>query len=95
MQNTSPKRILEITSAPGRHWVGNGFPVHGMFGYNGPGVARRSPFLAFALLISLLSLAGAPPLAGFLGKFFVFTCRIGFANIRLKPCIVKCHSRAC
>ena len=45
MQNISPKRILEITSAPGRHWVGNGFPVHGMFGYNGPGVAQRSPFL--------------------------------------------------
>ena len=39
------KQILETTSAPGRHWVGNGFPVHGMFGYNGPGVARRSPFL--------------------------------------------------
>ena len=36
------------------------------------GLARRSPFLAFALLISLLSLAGAPPLAGFLGKFYLF-----------------------
>lgn len=31
--------------APGRHWVGDGFPVHGMFGYSGPGVAERSPFL--------------------------------------------------
>jgi redox-sensitive bicupin YhaK (pirin superfamily) len=39
------KNILEISSAPGRHWVGDGFPVHGMFGYNGDGVARRSPFL--------------------------------------------------
>ena len=39
------KKVLEISSAPGRHWVGNGFPVHGMFGYNGDGVARRSPFL--------------------------------------------------
>ena len=39
------KQILDITSAPGRHWVGNGFPVHGMFGYSGPGVAQRSPFL--------------------------------------------------
>ncbi|WP_256644996.1 pirin family protein [Thermomonas paludicola] len=39
------KTILGVTSAPGRHWVGNGFPVHGMFGYNGPGVAERSPFL--------------------------------------------------
>ena len=39
------KKILDVTSAPGRHWVGNGFPVHGMFGYSGPGVAQRSPFL--------------------------------------------------
>ncbi len=39
------KKVLEISSAPGRHWVGDGFPVHGMFGYNGDGVARRSPFL--------------------------------------------------
>ncbi len=39
------KKILGITQAPGRHWVGDGFPVHGMFGYSGPGVAQRSPFL--------------------------------------------------
>ena len=39
------KTVLEVTSAPGRHWVGNGFPVHGMFGYHGDGVAARSPFL--------------------------------------------------
>ena len=39
------KKVLEIRSAPGRHWVGNGFPVQGMFGYNGDGVAQRSPFL--------------------------------------------------
>lgn len=41
----SMKKILDTSSAPGRHWVGDGFPVHGMFGYNGPGVAQRSPFL--------------------------------------------------
>jgi len=39
------KKILGTTSAPGRHWVGDGFPVHGMFGYNGDGVPERSPFL--------------------------------------------------
>lgn len=39
------KKILEISAAPGRHWVGDGFPVHGMFGYSGPGVPARSPFL--------------------------------------------------
>ena len=39
------KTILETRSAPPRHWVGDGFPVHGMFGYSGDGVAARSPFL--------------------------------------------------
>lgn len=39
------KKVLEISGAPDRHWVGNGFPVHGMFGYTGDGVAQRSPFL--------------------------------------------------
>ena len=42
---TTPKRILDIRSAPGRHWVGDGLPAHNLFGYNGPGVAERSPFL--------------------------------------------------
>ena len=42
---TAAKRVLGKTAAPGRHWVGDGFPVHGMFGYNGDGVAERSPFL--------------------------------------------------
>ena len=37
------------------------------------GLSRRSPLLAFALLIFLLSLAGVPPLAGFVGKLYVFT----------------------
>ncbi len=36
------------------------------------GLNRRSPFLAFSLLIFLLSLAGVPPLAGFMAKLYVF-----------------------
>jgi NADH-quinone oxidoreductase subunit N len=36
------------------------------------GLARRSPFLGFAMLLTLLSLAGVPPLAGLVGKFLVF-----------------------
>ena len=39
------KKVIATASAPGRHWVGDGFPVHGMFGYSGPDVATRSPFL--------------------------------------------------
>ena len=42
---TTTKQVLSTHSAPDRHWVGDGFPVHGMFGYNGAGVAGRSPFL--------------------------------------------------
>ncbi len=37
------------------------------------GLAERSPFLALILLLSLLSLAGIPPLAGFTGKWVLFS----------------------
>lgn len=36
------------------------------------GLAQSSPPLAFALLVCLMSLAGAPPLAGFVGKLYLF-----------------------
>ena len=36
------------------------------------GLMKRSPFLACALAVFLISLAGIPPTAGFLGKFFIF-----------------------
>jgi NADH-quinone oxidoreductase subunit N len=36
------------------------------------GLAKRSPFLAFSLLVAMMSLAGVPLTAGFLGKFLVF-----------------------
>jgi len=35
------------------------------------GLNKRSPFLAFALTLSVVSLAGIPPLAGFFGKFLL------------------------
>lgn len=41
----STKTVIDVRNAPDRHWVGDGFPVHGLFGYNGPGVPQRSPFL--------------------------------------------------
>jgi proton-translocating NADH-quinone oxidoreductase chain N len=40
------------------------------------GLGERSPFLAFALTLFLLSLAGIPPLVGFVGKLFVFASAI-------------------
>ena len=36
------------------------------------GLAKRSPFLAFAMLVGMVSLAGLPFTAGFLGKFYIF-----------------------
>ncbi len=40
------------------------------------GLSRRAPWLAMALLIAFLSLGGMPPLAGFVGKFFVFAAAV-------------------
>ncbi len=40
------------------------------------GLSQRSPWLAAAMTIFLLSLAGVPPTAGFLGKLYVFESAI-------------------
>src|SRR5262249_81509 len=40
------------------------------------GLAKRSPFLAFAMLIGMISLAGVPFTAGFFGKFLIFYAAI-------------------
>ena len=50
------------------------------------GLSKKSPFLAAVLTVFLLSLAGIPPLAGFIGKFYVFSSAIqagfiGFAVV--------------
>jgi NADH-quinone oxidoreductase subunit N len=37
------------------------------------GLSRRAPGMALCLMIFLLSLGGIPPLAGFMGKFFLFS----------------------
>jgi len=44
------------------------------------GLGRREPLLAFCMMIFMLSLAGIPPLAGFFGKFYVFTAAVGGAK---------------
>src|SRR6185295_481749 len=47
------------------------------------GLGKRSPFLAFAMLIAMVSLAGVPFTAGFLGKFFIFYSAIAQRQIAL------------
>ena len=45
------------------------------------GLSRRSPLLAGCLAVFILSLAGIPPLAGFFGKFFVFTSALKLGGL--------------
>ncbi len=40
------------------------------------GFSRRSPWLALVMTIALLSLAGIPPAAGFVGKFLLFRAAV-------------------
>ncbi|MGA9533393.1 MAG: NADH-quinone oxidoreductase subunit N [Anaerolineales bacterium] len=40
------------------------------------GLSRRAPGLAIALMVALLSLAGMPPLAGFVAKVYVFAAAV-------------------
>jgi NADH-quinone oxidoreductase subunit N len=49
------------------------------------GLRTRSPFLAACLAVFVLSLAGIPPLAGFVGKFLVFSAafKLGGASALL------------
>jgi len=47
------------------------------------GLGKRSPFLAFAMLIGMLSLAGLPFTAGFVGKFYIFNAAVSHRQIAL------------
>jgi NADH-quinone oxidoreductase subunit N len=47
------------------------------------GLGRRSPFLAFAMLIGMVSLAGVPFTAGFFGKFLIFYTALEHRQIAL------------
>jgi NADH-quinone oxidoreductase subunit N len=40
-------------------------------GFNG--LAKKSPFMAVALTLCMLSMAGIPPFAGFFAKYFIFS----------------------
>lgn len=40
------------------------------------GLSKKNPLVAFAMLLFMFSLAGIPPLAGFIGKFYIFIAAI-------------------
>ena len=47
------------------------------------GLGTRKPLLAMFMSIMLLSLAGFPPTAGFVGKFYIFKAAVGAGHIWL------------
>ncbi|MEJ0057235.1 MAG: NADH-quinone oxidoreductase subunit N [Bacteroidota bacterium] len=60
--------ITSIAAFSVLHEVENSKPASGF-----DGLYKRSPVLAVVMTVALLSLAGIPPLAGFFGKYMVFT----------------------
>ncbi|MGZ4053601.1 MAG: NADH-quinone oxidoreductase subunit N [Bacteroidia bacterium] len=51
--------------------VANAKGTDGVDSFNG--LAKTNPLLAFVMTVSLLSLAGIPPTAGFFAKYYIFT----------------------
>ena len=47
------------------------------------GLAKKNPFIAFTLTVSMLSLAGIPLTAGFMGKFMMFSTALAEYHIWL------------
>ncbi len=47
------------------------------------GLARKNPLIAITLAVSMLSLTGIPPLAGFMGKFVLFSAALESGYIYL------------
>ena len=47
------------------------------------GLGARKPLLAMFMTVMLLSLAGFPPTAGFVGKFYIFKAAVGAGHIWL------------
>lgn len=55
------------------------------------GLLKSNPLLAIAMTVAMLSLAGIPPLAGFFGKYLVFTLSVskGFVGLTVVAVITS------
>jgi len=74
---TSAKRLLAYSSiAHTGYLLLVLIAVHGDDIDDLNGFARRHPAYAFPMVVFLLSLAGLPPTAGFLGKYYIFLALI-------------------
>lgn len=56
------------------------------------GLSRRHPYLAFALSVFMLSMAGIPPTAGFAAKYLLFSSAIQANEISLVVIAVLCSA---
>lgn len=52
------------------------------------GLGKKNPFLAFVLTVAMLSLAGIPLTAGFIGKFFMFSAALQQYHVWLIVCAI-------
>ena len=60
------------------------------------GLSRHSPAMAYAMAILMLSMAGIPPMAGFFGKFVIFSAAVEqqyyvLAIIGVLTSVVACY----
>ena len=58
--------IVWYSNESGREYIGD---------YRG--MSRTNPLMSLAMMLALFSLAGIPPLSGFVGKFFLFSVAAG------------------
>ncbi len=52
------------------------------------GLGRRSPWMAFFMLVCMVSLAGLPPFVGFWGKFYLFSAVVQFGTVTSNPLFI-------
>ncbi|NUQ00302.1 MAG: NADH-quinone oxidoreductase subunit N [Armatimonadetes bacterium] len=60
--------------------------------YDLRGLARRSPLLAGAMALFMFSLAGVPPLSGFIGKWLLFSAAVEANQVGLAVLAVLCSA---